>query len=597
MLIQLRKQLHIPVIIAAFFVFFVSCKKNIDNTTIDSVTEIPDLTSKVNSSVSGFVTDENNVAVQFAEVKAGTATAVSTDKYGYFEIKDVELVKNAAFVTVTKTGYFKAIKTWAVTEGKSAFFTIKLLPRTSAGTIDATAGGNVTLSSAVVVSLPGNAVADATTNAAYSGNINVYATWLNPEANDLTETMPGDLRGIGNDGAMKALTTFGMVAVELVGDAGQLLQIANGKKATITLPLSSSLSAAAPSSVPLWYFNENNGLWKEEGSATKTGNTYVGEVSHFSYWNCDLPNATIPLTFTLVDANGHPLNNVHVEIEMTDSYSWAHTGGFTDETGYVSVFVTANTNYLLTVYAFCGSAPGYTQTISATTSPINLGNVVVPAGIFAIVSGTITDCHDDPVTRGAIIFYNGYSYTRKDVDHSGAYYFTTLICNGNLSGMLIAENTATQQESLPVTCSLNPGLNTISNIKACDVTFQEYINYTWDGVPGNFTRPLDSLSMEIWMQPNPDMILFSGSHLSGAPGGITFGVYQPGISSGSTQELSYFSIYYAPNNMFYQPVYVNITEYGNVGGYISGSFATNIKDNDTGIWHPVTVDFRIRRSQ
>jgi len=70
-------------------------------------------------------------------------------------------------------------------------------------------------------------------------------------------------------------------------------KIASDKKATITMPLSGLLSAAPPTSIPLWYFNESNGLWKQDGTATKTGNTYVGEVSHFSWWNCDLPNATV----------------------------------------------------------------------------------------------------------------------------------------------------------------------------------------------------------------------------------------------------------------------------------------------------------------
>ncbi len=55
-----------------------------------------------------------------------------------------------------------------------------------------------------------------------------------------------------------------MAAVELTGTSGELLQIATGKKATLTLSIPSSLAASAPATIPLWFFDEAKGLWKEE---------------------------------------------------------------------------------------------------------------------------------------------------------------------------------------------------------------------------------------------------------------------------------------------------------------------------------------------
>jgi hypothetical protein len=66
--------------------FFFACKKTSDVAApIDPVVIITpaDLTTKVNSSVSGFVTDGNDVAVKDASVLIGTTT-VLTDKYGFF---------------------------------------------------------------------------------------------------------------------------------------------------------------------------------------------------------------------------------------------------------------------------------------------------------------------------------------------------------------------------------------------------------------------------------------------------------------------------------------------------------------------------------
>ena len=44
---------------------------------------------------------------------------IFTDEYGFFEIKNVQVVKTAAVVTVTKIGYFKGIKTFGATADKA----------------------------------------------------------------------------------------------------------------------------------------------------------------------------------------------------------------------------------------------------------------------------------------------------------------------------------------------------------------------------------------------------------------------------------------------------------------------------------------------
>ena len=147
----------------------------------------------------------------------------------------------------------------------------------------------------MIISLPSNSVVNVATDAPYTGTVNVAVHWIDPTAVDLDQIMPGDLRGIDETGSLKGLKTFGMTAVELTSASGELLQIASGKKATLTMPVPPALLSNAPSSIPLWYFDEINGLWKQDGTATKTGNTYVGDVSHFSFWNCDQPGDYVQL--------------------------------------------------------------------------------------------------------------------------------------------------------------------------------------------------------------------------------------------------------------------------------------------------------------
>ena len=125
---------------------FFSCQKEISNSDGGGAVLItpPDLSTKVSSSVSGFVTDENDAAVMGATVQFGTAN-ITTDKYGHFEVKNMQVVKEAAVVTVIKPGYFKGIKTYMAKEGKAAFFRIKLMPKPIIGTINAATGGIIAL--------------------------------------------------------------------------------------------------------------------------------------------------------------------------------------------------------------------------------------------------------------------------------------------------------------------------------------------------------------------------------------------------------------------------------------------------------------------
>jgi hypothetical protein len=69
--------------------------------------------------------------------------------------------------------------------------------------------------------------------------------------------------------------------------SGNELKLKSGKKATINVPVATTQQSTAASTIPLWHFNETTAVWEEEGAATLNGTIYTGEVSHFSWWNCD----------------------------------------------------------------------------------------------------------------------------------------------------------------------------------------------------------------------------------------------------------------------------------------------------------------------
>lgn len=589
-----KKWLRNSLLISLTAVLFFSCQKDLAYEDGGGGTPPPDLVTKISSSVSGFVTDENDVAVLGATVQVGTVST-TTDKYGFFEAKNAQVVRDAAVVTVTRPGYFKGIKTYIAKEGKSAFFRIKLIPKTVIGTISAASGGVIAQPNGFSVKLTAGSIVNASTNAAYTGQVNVAAYWINPTAADLANIMPGDLRGINTDGALKMLQTFGMAAVELTGASGELLQIVNGQKATLTFPVPSSLSASAPASIPLWYFDEANGLWKQEGSATKTGNTYTGDVGHFSFWNCDVPANFVQFNCTLKNSAGNPLpyTMVRITVAGTTNSGW----GFTDSSGYVGGAVPANANLVLDVLSNYGCAtPMYTQNFTTTNVNISLGVITVPtANNIATLNGTVTNCASLPVTNGYIFVQEGYTFTRYPLNNLGAYSFAKIFCTFPQTVTLIAEDAATQQQSANVTYVVNSGTNTVANIQACGVTTQQFINYTINGATYSFTSPADTFS---YMNNQQTWISLTGYRPTPPSSSVNFYITNTGIGVGSTQTLqSFLPSQVTDSFRITTPILVNITEYGVTGQFTAGNFTgifTGAAPANT--QYNVTCNFRLRRS-
>ena len=575
------------------------CKKNEGNPFV--LSPDTDLSTKVSSSASGFVTDENELPVIQAIVQLGSLSA-TTDKYGYFEIKNAQVTKNAAVVTVLKTGYFKGIKTYIAAEGKPAFLRIKLIPKTIAGTVTGNSGGSLVLPNGLSITLPANAIVNAATNAAYTGTVNISAHWLNPTSPDLSNTMPGDLRGINANGDMRLLVTYGMAAVELTGSGGELLQIAPGKKATLSLPIPVSISATAPATIPLWYFDEAKGLWKEEGSATKTGNSYVGEVSHFSFWNYDQPGNFVQFNCTLLDVSGQPIPNALVRISVVNNpANWRQ--GYTNGAGYVSGAVPANEQLKLEVFAdpSCTTTPLYSQTFTTTTANISLGTITInnPA-LIPNVSGTATDCNNAPVNSGMVILKYGYVSYAFPITN-GAYNFYLPVCSTPASVSISILNLSTFQVSLPMSVVLNAGNNTIPTIQVCGTNPEEYIYYVVDGTTSFAYTGNAYFKHTLHTPTNPpgqyDQFSVYNDPAFTVPHSI-ISIERPPLVPAASARLQYVTIF---NRIIFgmpfpNPITVTYTEYGNIGQYIAGSFSGILFDQTVGSSKNVTCSFRFKRT-
>lgn len=555
---------------------------------------------RITGGITGIVVDENNRPVSGASVSSGTNTT-TTDRYGAFRFRNISLSKANGSVKVEKNGYFTGYRSFIAVEGRINNVRIKLLPKTSAGSFNAVAGGTLSLPSGARLLMPADAVADAA-GTAYTGQVNVAMTWIDPSSADLPYTLMGDLRGITTGGAERGLSTFGMIGVEMTGATGQPLQIAAGKKAELTFPIPASLQAAAPDTIDLWHFDEVTARWKQEGRAVKTsGNLYLAQVSHFSFWNCDAPFPLVDLCMSLKDNHGTPLINAQVRIKRILNNTYGY--GRTDSLGNLCGKVPKDENLELQVLDLCHN-PVFTQAIgpfssSSTLPPVT---VTIPAQNSLVISGTITNCASANVTSGAAAVYlEGGQFYVVPVSN-GAFSLQIMRCgNDPVNFTVLGFDYSTLQQSAPFTGSGNTGTVSTGTLNACGTSAVQFIELLIDGTPYSIMAPPDAMyysdSLNTGTYTNRTWVNGFRQN-SGAGNYIQFN-FLNNQAANPALPLEHVAFGMAPGvtatQNFAGSASVNVTAFGATSGtYVEGNFSVQM--NIGGTPKNVLCNFRVRRN-
>lgn len=575
-----------------FFLIFSACQKefivnNEEIITNNNPFPIP-AASPVTGSVAGSVVDENNEPVANAEVTIGNATYHTNDR-GFFSTQQLMLDKYITTVKVNKQGYFKAYRSFSANATKN-YVSIKLIPKTLSASFSSTTAGAVNLSNGTQVSFQANSIVIKSSGAPYSGTVNVYCKYIDPTANDIVATVPGSF--IGKDGNnMYCLKSTGMLATELESSTGEALQLAAGRPASVKMGIPSSLQGNAPSSIATWSLNEQ-GVWIKEGIALRNGNVYDMQVSHFSFWNCDVPIDAVYLSMNIKDHNSNSLTNTVVSLQVESTYNMAT--GITDSLGNVSGMVPANEVLTMRVTSspYSCSTPLVTQNIGPFTANTNLNlNVTVPPQQMLSITGSAVNCSGANVTNGtAIVYANNKAYYISIAN--GNFAIDIAHCDPIAQIEIIAVDHITQQESIISTLPVNGTAVNTGTLQACGaVSLEEFIHYTLDGVDFSITSTAsDSLYAAI------DTSIYA-TRISGTAccHAIVFSASDTSVGS-STAAAVYFRVnqYYLLLNTS-GSTNVTFTTYGNVGQYIEGNFNIPFRVDSSN--HIVNGNFRIRRSR
>ncbi|MEM8907661.1 MAG: hypothetical protein AAGD05_07425, partial [Bacteroidota bacterium] len=513
-----------------------------------------------------------------AIVRLGTETK-ETDQNGVFLFRDVEVNSTRAYLEASKAGYFEGSRTILPQGGAISTVRIQLLPNEEIGTIAAAAGGDFVLPGGTVISFPANSV-QTLQGGIYNGTIHIAAQALDPTVQSTAMKMPGDLTGVDANDQKKALVTYGLLAIELRDDNGVLLQLARDQSLTVTLPLSDELVSSAPANTALWYFDAEEGTWKESGTAQRSGNSYVGQIDQLTFWNAGVPFDLVEIRGKVVDPQGEPFSGIQVNVKY-DRQALLQSG-WTSSNGNYTAKVPAGAALSLEILNECANANTQRE-----VGPFG-ENTVVPELMVSdeeqlrTITGKVFNCANEPVANAYVKINTGTSFQLFYTESDGDFNASIIGCNSNETIRLVGANLGNNAQSAAFIFTTG---NTIAagNILACD-GLEEYISFTLDGERFLNTTPFagkdNGASITDFGGDTPGANLFMSDVMGAGLG--NFNVDQLTVN-GLVSDSSGL-----PN------VTVTFTAYGDIGEVITGTFGGDFIDN-AGTDHVISGSFRIQR--
>lgn len=585
---------HLKLLFLCLLTSFWSCNDDEIITDNPSTEFKYDKGSSVNRSFIGLVLDTSGNPVVGATVTIGTTT-VQTSSTGSFSIENASVNEKFAHVKVTKSGYVDGSRVLVPTTGSNRV-NIMLIPSTTTGTVNSGVVGEVSLPNGTKVKFDGS-FKDTNGNA-YSGIVNVGLYQIKPSDIYFSEAMPGSLLASDANNEARVLESYGMLHVELRGTGGQKLNIATGHTAEITMDIDVN-QASTPATIPLWSFDETNGIWKQEGTATKVGNKYVGTVSHFSWWNCDASFSQCNLMVTVNNNSGQPISGLQVLLfRPSQSYG---VSGTTNSNGQVTGIIPANETLTLQVKDSCGniiytsSIGPYSTGSSNNLTPINLA----PTAINTVsIQGTLQNCSNANVTNGLVKLLNPnslnyfYSIATQPITN-GSFTFTMNICGTSQVFELIGEDYTALQTTGTINFTATAPITNIGVVNACN-SVNEFITYKVDngvtryilsGINAFINGPVSN-TLFVNVQNNPTFFLGTTSIVSP-------GVYNSGFNmevSSNTPGTSVIGFTSPPTTS----MQLNISQIGAIGGYIDFTANGTFIDSSS-ISHTLTVTGHVIR--
>ena len=541
-----------------------SCRSDEFSETIIEQTPVEE-GELVSGDVGGLVIDNLGQGIASAEVNLSGESRM-TDANGYFRFTDIDVNSEGGVLKVTKNSYFDNYKFVYTEEDVQSYVQVSMVKAKESGRFLAENTGTITDGSGAEILFAANSIAQ--DGILYTGEVIVHSHYYDPTSMELGATMPGDLRGVSSRNEPVQLATLGMMAVELSTPEGAELQLAEGKTATLTFPLTPEMANEVTGEVPLWSLNESTGIWEEEGSSVLVGNSMVGEVSHFSFWNCDLPFPFVEIVGRLETRSGEGIPNFPVTIRVQSSLTSASS--VTDNNGFFQGKVPKDEPLELIVN-FCGETI-ISRDLGIISEDRNLGSFRTDdvSEYEKRITGRLVDCFSEPLANGYLLVQKGNTTELILPDAMGEFSAVILTCG---TTTLRAVDPVDILSSNEITIENNNASLELGDIEVCrEIT--ERIVYSINGGPNNIieeatVRLVNNKLIHLW---GNDGELFDIRFELNGPGTVVPSrIALTGKADNNTSVARACGSIFLNSGIICDGLEVTVTEMGGVGEMVRGT--------------------------
>jgi len=442
----------------------------------DDTTFIENFGASTTSNFIGRVVNENGGAVKDVQITIGNSTT-STDHNGVFVLNSANVYEKFAYIKATKAGYMNGSRAVVPSSNGANDIQITLLKKNTIATVASGTTSEVSLPNGSKVVFQGGYI-DSSGNS-YTGQVEVSMHYLQPNQETTFSQMPGMLFAQDISNNARSLETYGMLGINLYSPSGEQLNIAENSPASLTFPVDVS-TPNAPETIALWYFDELVGYWKQQGLATKTGNEYVAEVTHFTWWNCDLPLEYVNVCFSIENVTASKITNSKIEIvrDLTDQVIFS---GYTNENGEECGLFPANEEVTINVFSECTNTVIYSQSIGPFSSETSVSITIpsLPSDILNTnIIGSFTSCSGTPIINGYV-----FVFSENDTDFfesiqipiiNGVINYSFFYCNGDNYNYLVYDTDNSQSTTVEA-LNLSESMTNLGNLSTCEQNGGVYV--------------------------------------------------------------------------------------------------------------------------
>lgn len=368
----------------------------------------------------GTITDTSGNKLENVQITIGNTTTV-TNNNGLFILNDVAVFENFAYVKAEKDGYIKGSRVVLPKTDGVNIINIALFQKDVIATVNSGETSQVSLPNGAEANFSGDFITAA--GESYNGPVDVVLHYITPNSEETFTQMPGSLFAQTAANEARALETYGMLSVNLFSPSGEELNIDSNSPATIEFPVDVSQTSIAPETINLWYFDEENGYWKEEGQAIKEGNKYVAEVTHFTWWNCDIPFDSIEFCFSISPLHTDTTIPYYAVITRVSNNQIIYNGAvyaYDIECGLIP----RNEEILVRIYsssASCNEQLVHSETFGGYATDTSVNISFTEEVTSTSITGIATNCDGDPITNGYVYIDNDNTFSITDGTINFAY--------------------------------------------------------------------------------------------------------------------------------------------------------------------------------